>query len=385
VQLARGQREGGIHVPLRDSRASEGKGREIHCATFRIAGDAAVIEAAMRLECAVENPVVRISPFRAGLLEAKRKHRAVAKAKKTSLLLEFEAQETEERARRTSIDREGSQDQAQATAGRPRAILCEFQALRTLTRAVLSPRFAFARLRSEYVGRDTVGEPAQGKGHVDRSAARLETMATTQQAEMPAQDQVQVQPQVPVVATPPAKATPTQKPAQKKRKAADTTAAKGGVKKTKQQEMPKSGMQLALEEIAHNTVHTLKKKHVHNENTVRKALGTALKPVMAKEINQAASIAAAAAGKAAQAKGMGMKDIQLVVVKSAKQAAQQAKAQACTCSVAESTSSHRAILSWWTAKSQIGLGRVLRRYPKRGRVDDAQLKLRDGAIDGDSK
>lgn len=92
VQLARGQREGGIHVPVRDSRASEGKGREIHCATFRIAGDAAVIEAAMRLECAVENPVVRISPFRAGLLEAKRKHRAVAKAKKTSLLLEVGAQ-----------------------------------------------------------------------------------------------------------------------------------------------------------------------------------------------------------------------------------------------------------------------------------------------------
>ena len=60
-------------------------------------------------------------------------------------------------------------------------------------------------------------------------------MATTQQAEMPAQNQVQVQPQAPVVATPPAKATPTQKPAQKKRKAADTTAAKGGVKKTKQQ------------------------------------------------------------------------------------------------------------------------------------------------------
>ena len=81
-----------IHVPVRDSRASEGKGREIHCATFRIAGDAAVIEAAMRLECAVENPVVRISPFRAGLLEAKRKHRAVAKAKKTSLLLEVGAQ-----------------------------------------------------------------------------------------------------------------------------------------------------------------------------------------------------------------------------------------------------------------------------------------------------
>ena len=73
VQLARGQREGGIHVPVRDSRASEGKGREIHCATFRIAGDAAVIEAAMR-GVRSGKPRGADLPFRAGLLEAKRKH-----------------------------------------------------------------------------------------------------------------------------------------------------------------------------------------------------------------------------------------------------------------------------------------------------------------------
>merc|ERR1711865_1211510 len=84
---------------------------------------------------------------------------------------------------------------------------------------------------------------------------------------------------------------------------------------------------VAMEKVAYNTMHSLMQKDEYNEDTIRTAITKALKPIMAANINHAASLAAAAAGKAATAQGMSMKEIQLTVVKSAQLAAVKSKAQ----------------------------------------------------------
>jgi hypothetical protein len=90
----------------------------------------------------------------------------------------------------------------------------------------------------------------------------------------------------------------------------------------------RSGFQLAMQEAADSKVHELLEEHNFDQNIVHEQISGALKPVMAREINKAASVAAAAAGTFAASKGLSMNEVQLAVASAAKMAAQKAKAQA---------------------------------------------------------